>query len=236
VPPCAAALWFVFLLAYGAFPVTLATDLHSARDAGKACLPIAAPRTVDPLLPPQESAKQLNGETKIGKEIATLSVRAGPGFDRCLTGAASAVGPPGQPALPASRPCRPRRPPPPRAPHARHVGGVHAAAGHQEAGGVGVAGGRARPGRGAQPLVLLGGPPHACHPLAALYLSLSLLDSSPPATSTAALPQELADSLKPLDETVALALTKAQKDNSVIYLEKVPPFADLPPIQVWGLP
>jgi hypothetical protein len=29
-----------------------------------------------------------------------------------------------------------------------------------------------------------------------------------------------------------LALTKAQKDNNAIYLEKVPPFADLAPIQV----
>lgn len=33
--------------------------------------------------------------------------------------------------------------------------------------------------------------------------------------------QDLADSLKPLEESVVLALTKAQKDNNAIYLEKV---------------
>ncbi|KAI8477285.1 MAG: programmed cell death protein 6 interacting protein X [Monoraphidium minutum] len=46
----------------------------------------------------------------------------------------------------------------------------------------------------------------------------------------AAVSQELADSLRPLEEGLALALTKAQKDNNAIYLEKVPPFCDLPPI------
>ncbi|GBF94332.1 hypothetical protein Rsub_06954 [Raphidocelis subcapitata] len=47
----------------------------------------------------------------------------------------------------------------------------------------------------------------------------------------AAASQELADSLKGLEASVALALSKAQKDNNAIYLEKVPPFAELPPIQ-----
>jgi programmed cell death 6-interacting protein len=43
--------------------------------------------------------------------------------------------------------------------------------------------------------------------------------------------QELADSLRPLEESTALALRKAQKDNDAVYLERVPPFADLPPVQ-----
>ncbi|KIY99284.1 pH-response regulator protein palA/RIM20 [Monoraphidium neglectum] len=46
----------------------------------------------------------------------------------------------------------------------------------------------------------------------------------------AAVSQEMSESLRPLEEGVALALTKAQKDNNTVYLEKVPPFADLPPI------
>jgi len=33
------------------------------------------------------------------------------------------------------------------------------------------------------------------------------------------------------EETLTLALNKAQKDNQAVYLERVPPFADLPPIQ-----
>jgi programmed cell death 6-interacting protein len=43
--------------------------------------------------------------------------------------------------------------------------------------------------------------------------------------------QEMLDSLKPYEETLTLALTKAQKDNNTVYLERVPPFADLPAIQ-----
>jgi hypothetical protein len=46
--------------------------------------------------------------------------------------------------------------------------------------------------------------------------------------------QEMSDSLRPLEEGVALALTKAQKDNDAVYLERVPPFADLPPLTVRG--
>ncbi|GBF91561.1 hypothetical protein Rsub_04301 [Raphidocelis subcapitata] len=46
-----------------------------------------------------------------------------------------------------------------------------------------------------------------------------------------AVSQELADSLRPLEESMALALRKAQRDNDAVYLEKVPPFADLPPLQ-----
>jgi hypothetical protein len=40
-----------------------------------------------------------------------------------------------------------------------------------------------------------------------------------------AVSKEMADSLKPLEEQLTLALTKAQKDNNTVYLERVPPFA-----------
>jgi len=46
-----------------------------------------------------------------------------------------------------------------------------------------------------------------------------------------AVSSEMLDSLKPYEETLTLALTKAQKDNNTVYLERVPPFADLPAIQ-----
>jgi len=44
-------------------------------------------------------------------------------------------------------------------------------------------------------------------------------DSNPQPTDSN--PQELADSLKGLEETMALALRKAQKDNDNVYLERV---------------
>ena len=44
---------------------------------------------------------------------------------------------------------------------------------------------------------------------------------------------EMADGLKPLEEGLVAALSKAQRDNAAVYLERVPSFADLPPIQVF---
>eukprot|EP00878_Enallax_costatus_P005711 GHUV01005989.1.p1 GENE.GHUV01005989.1~~GHUV01005989.1.p1 ORF type:complete len:726 (+),score=266.47 GHUV01005989.1:1137-3314(+) len=43
--------------------------------------------------------------------------------------------------------------------------------------------------------------------------------------------KEMAESLKGQEEQLQLALTKAQRDNNTVYLERVPPFADVPPIQ-----
>lgn len=40
-----------------------------------------------------------------------------------------------------------------------------------------------------------------------------------------AVSKEMADSLKGTEELLTLALTKAQKDNNTVYLERVPPFA-----------
>lgn len=40
-----------------------------------------------------------------------------------------------------------------------------------------------------------------------------------------AVSKEMADSLKGTEEVLTLALTKAQKDNNTVYLERVPPFA-----------
>lgn len=45
-----------------------------------------------------------------------------------------------------------------------------------------------------------------------------------------AVSKEMADSLKGTEELLTLALTKAQKDNNTVYLERVPPFADVPAI------
>ena len=42
-----------------------------------------------------------------------------------------------------------------------------------------------------------------------------------PLSATPPTPQELADSLRPLEEGVVAALTKAQKDNDAVYLERV---------------
>ncbi|KAF8060549.1 BRO1 [Scenedesmus sp. PABB004] len=42
--------------------------------------------------------------------------------------------------------------------------------------------------------------------------------------------KEMAESLKGTEEVLSLALTKAQKDNNTVYLERVPAFADVPPI------
>jgi hypothetical protein len=40
-----------------------------------------------------------------------------------------------------------------------------------------------------------------------------------------AVSSEMADSLKSQEEVLTLALTKAQKDNNTVYLERVPAFA-----------
>lgn len=40
-----------------------------------------------------------------------------------------------------------------------------------------------------------------------------------------AVSKEMAESLKGTEELLTLALTKAQKDNNTVYLERVPPFA-----------
>jgi hypothetical protein len=40
-----------------------------------------------------------------------------------------------------------------------------------------------------------------------------------------AVSKEMAESLKGTEEVLTLALTKAQKDNNTVYLERVPPFA-----------
>jgi hypothetical protein len=42
---------------------------------------------------------------------------------------------------------------------------------------------------------------------------------------------EMADSLAPTEEALRSALAKAQRDNAAVYLERVPAFADVPPIQ-----
>ncbi|WIA35320.1 hypothetical protein OEZ86_003775 [Tetradesmus obliquus] len=46
-----------------------------------------------------------------------------------------------------------------------------------------------------------------------------------------AVSSEMADSLKSQEEVLTLALTKAQKDNNTVYLERVPAFADVPAVQ-----
>eukprot|EP00882_Tetradesmus_deserticola_P007422 GHRQ01007820.1.p1 GENE.GHRQ01007820.1~~GHRQ01007820.1.p1 ORF type:complete len:451 (+),score=222.51 GHRQ01007820.1:112-1464(+) len=46
-----------------------------------------------------------------------------------------------------------------------------------------------------------------------------------------AVSSEMVESLKPQEEVLTLALTKAQKDNNTVYLERVPAFADVPAIQ-----
>jgi hypothetical protein len=46
-----------------------------------------------------------------------------------------------------------------------------------------------------------------------------------------AVSSEMAESLAPLEDALRSALAKAQRDNAAIYLERVPLFADLPPIQ-----
>jgi hypothetical protein len=43
-----------------------------------------------------------------------------------------------------------------------------------------------------------------------------------------AVSSEMADSLKSQEEVLTLALTKAQKDNNTVYLERVPAFAGTP--------
>lgn len=40
-----------------------------------------------------------------------------------------------------------------------------------------------------------------------------------------AVSKEMAESLKGQEEQLTLALTKSQKDNNTVYLERVPPFA-----------
>lgn len=40
-----------------------------------------------------------------------------------------------------------------------------------------------------------------------------------------AVSKEMAESLKGQEEQLQLALTKAQRDNNTVYLERVPPFA-----------
>lgn len=37
--------------------------------------------------------------------------------------------------------------------------------------------------------------------------------------------KEMVESLKGVEEVLTLSLTKAQKDNNTVYLERVPPFA-----------
>eukprot|EP00775_Hariotina_reticulata_P008073 gene8073-8268_t len=46
-----------------------------------------------------------------------------------------------------------------------------------------------------------------------------------------AVSKDMVESLKGQEEQLTLALTKAQKDNNTVYLERVPPFADVPAIQ-----
>jgi hypothetical protein len=49
-----------------------------------------------------------------------------------------------------------------------------------------------------------------------------------------AVSKEMADSLKGTEELLTLALTKAQKDNNTVYLERVPPFAGTAGLYVLG--
>lgn len=127
------------------------------------------------------------------------------------------------------------------------AGGVQPAAGHKEAGGGGGSGARAPCLRGTLPSPTTQLPrPHAgltkpergggacCHNCPDTPNNPLLEAGAQTQLCPTRAPQELADSLKGLEATVALALSKAQKDNNAIYLEKVPPFAELPRVQVGG--
>lgn len=50
-----------------------------------------------------------------------------------------------------------------------------------------------------------------------------------------AVSSEMADSLKSQEEVLTLALTKAQKDNNTVYLERVPAFAGVLLLGIFSL-